>query len=452
MRSKLANGLVKGLYLTRACSLRREQFSSARIDVQSQLESANDFSSIVKLCLKRSHAFNHIQLSIAFNKIAKLFVPTHSTHRDSAIDSTILDGATESEANRANYPVWLVESMLRLSRRAKKINPLLGPAEISSIIHSYAKVLQRPSYELLACLSHRGVVTIQEFTPQSVSIVMWAFATLGLKPDPLFLVSMQNRAFEISHQFDSQNISNYFWAHATLSLSGDRSLTRLADEAERRILEFSFQESINLLWSFAKLKVRPSPQLLLGIQDNISNSVDSLDGQNISQFLWSAAKLDVFPGQKLMKEMSDRIQACLTSMSPQSVSNTFWAFSCFKEKFPPPLDLIRDLGNHTARNIDLFNPQSLCTVLQFHAKLVLNPSDHLLVSLSAQCVHMMPDFNSHDVSMLLWSFAKLRISPDAVLVSALISRAGEEMPSFKSQEVSNLVWSLAKMISRNWSR
>jgi hypothetical protein len=416
----------------------REKFGG-RGDLQRELESVEDFPSIVKICLKKSRAFNQIQLGIAFNKIARFFPADDDTSTSTPL---IHD---ESQNTRNIHPVWLAESISQLARRATKMSSFLGPHEIASILHSHAKVSICPNHELLASLSQRGCLTIKDFTPQGISLTLWAFATLGVRPDPRFLGMLQSRALQISSHFDPQNISNYIWAHATLSIKSNESVESLLKEAEKNFPAFSVQECINLFWSLAKLRLQPSKQLFLGMRECLLNSPESINPHCISQFMWSMAKLDAFPGIDLLDVMASRIKACTAQLSPQSVSNIFWAITFFKRNYELPEDIIRVLDLHALNTIDSYNPQCLCTVLHSHAKLMLRPSDALVSAMTGQGLRVMVDFQPHDISMLLWALAKLRITPNKDLVSGLMERTCEVAAEFKPQEVSSMLWSLAML-------
>ena len=76
---------------------------------------------------------------------------------------------------------------------------------------------------------------------------------------------------------------------------------------------------------------RPREADLLLLVPLLESKVDELDGQNLANVLWSYAKLDVKPRHDLFVRLSGVVERSAGAFNPQNVANTLWAYATLGE-------------------------------------------------------------------------------------------------------------------------
>jgi len=98
---------------------------------------------------------------------------------------------------------------------------------------------------------------------------------------------------------------------------------------ESKVEEFEARHISNIMWSFAKLKLRLEPDLWEALCGKAERSAGSFNPQDFANTLWSFATLGVSPSPSLLASLSNAAERSAGSFKAQEVANTLWSFETF---------------------------------------------------------------------------------------------------------------------------
>lgn len=244
--------------------------------------------------------------------------------------------------------------LLHTRLRALRANtlPPPTPADISNTLWCYANLSRAPSAALFAALVAQGwkllAKTGRDPEPQAESNTLWALAKLSTVDAALRLPKKRLEEFEALslnglHLYTSQaRWREELLALLCLSFLPLRRLLSGHSAGGDICVRFYFvvgvisspQELALVIWSFATMGHRPSPEWLRGFFHATQSKAAEHWPQGISMLVWSAACLGVPVPAGWLASLATRAQAVLHSFSAQALSNTAWGLATLAS--PPP--------------------------------------------------------------------------------------------------------------------
>ena len=132
----------------------------------------------------------------------------------------------------------------------------------------------------------------------------------------------------------------------------------------------------------------------------------------------------------------------LGAMNPQEIANTLWAFATLGRQ-PSEVLLVR-LTAQALTVLEDSNSQQIASTLWALATLGRQPNEALLVGLAARALTVLEDFNSQGIAITLWALATLGRQPSEALMVGLTARALAVL-DFTSQGTANTLWAFATL-------
>ena len=155
----------------------------------------------------------------------------------------------------------------------------------------------------------------------------------------------------------------------------ETDLAQIIALIESKIDELGSRELANILWSFAKLGLRPEPALWDALSEKAERSAGSFNSQNVANTLWAFATLGIPPSETLLAALSSAAERSAGSFNSQAVANTLWAFATLG--IPPSKTLLAALSSAAERSAGSFIPQELANTLWAMAVLHIEPPSSL---------------------------------------------------------------------------
>ncbi|BDA46187.1 probable RAP domain-containing protein, chloroplastic [Coccomyxa sp. Obi] len=166
------------------------------------------------------------------------------------------------------------------------------PQSVANFCWAFATLNVAPSNQCLTALAEHANHTLKQFSPQNISNTAWAVATLQFK----HLTLMTNVASEVtarlssaeSSAFSRQHLANLIWSFATLELDpGPAFLRAVANAMAERASNCNPQEISNTVWAYAKLRFYDA-----AVMDTFANEamrrIEEFSQQNLlcSEEIW----------------------------------------------------------------------------------------------------------------------------------------------------------------------
>jgi hypothetical protein len=177
---------------------------------------------------------------------------------------------------------------------------------------------------------NRSVTIVNELDPQSISTLVWALAALNMPSVDLLdgMGVITRRVISVSTEFKPLDLSDLMWGLAMLRLPAERELVKaLSDHAVKIIDCFHAQHLSRLMWAVATLKIEICIELAKAVSRRAVDTVRDFKPVHISQLMWAYAKLEYFPGNDLVGAMLKRADEDLDGFLRQNkISSDFlWA-------------------------------------------------------------------------------------------------------------------------------
>jgi ribonuclease HI len=229
----------------------------------------------------------------------------------------------------------------------------------------------------------------------------------------------------LSNSFNAQETLNLLWAYAKaadgIKVDG-QLLDAIAKKALLGIADYNPQDLSNTAWAFAKMN-HEAPLLFDAIARAAPVCISDFNPQNLSNMAWAFAKMN-HEAPLLFDAIARAAPECIADFNPQDLSNTAWAFATMNHKAPLLFDAIARAAPVRIRD---FSPQNLSNTAWAFA--TMNHKVPLLFDAIARAAPVcINNFNPQNLANAAWSFAVFSMEPDSFIpadshfAQALLSR------------------------------
>lgn len=279
---------------------------------------------------------------------------------------------------------------------------------------------------------------IQTFDARGLANAAWAFGKLKYTPSHALPSLIANEAKKRITEFSPQNLSNMLWSFVYMHHRDEELLAAIAKQVVEKVLLFKPQELSNAIWAFASLEYSTAP-LLSAISAQTLTMAKQFKEQELSNIIWALGKLH-FHDEQVYEALLTEIKAKLKHFLPQGVSNVAWALATVMHHDDEFLDLVVMQCSGDLSNFDVQALSNLAWALatlghsrsSFFSEVVYQALEH---------VHRLSPQN---LSNILWACATLGFNDPRVL-SAWAQQTLLKLHAFEAQGLSNSAWSFAKL-------
>ena len=260
--------------------------------------------------------------------------------------------------------------------------------------------------------------------------------------------SLCQRAIQVVSDFNAQNIANVAYGCAT-ALSkggggregmgmmkilepGDQLWRAMQLQAAGRISDFNAQGIANTVYACGRLKRGLVKPLWDALEDQSLKCISEFNPQNVANTLWGYATLGREPGDLMWDALASRALLLAGEMSPQNVANALWAYATLQEGVgrEASAELVRALEAEAARRIDRFSAQGISNVLWSLARMGLEMSQGLQLTISKHpCLPLrVGEMNAQNLANTVWALGVMGVEPGRGMMAEIerqvVARAG----------------------------
>eukprot|EP00928_Gymnodinium_smaydae_P014793 TRINITY_DN15437_c0_g1_i3.p1 TRINITY_DN15437_c0_g1~~TRINITY_DN15437_c0_g1_i3.p1 ORF type:complete len:652 (+),score=55.92 TRINITY_DN15437_c0_g1_i3:133-2088(+) len=202
----------------------------------------------------------------------------------------------------------LLESMLDIA--VPRLH-MMKPFEVSNFVWAYAK-LTAPAPDLFRVVGDRFLARSPgDFKPQCLATLAWAYASSGIQDAFIFSGVAEELAANV-HSMKTQEMSNTLWAFAKSSFVDVTFFDTIGTAAVSKKLvgKFKAQELSNSVWAFAKANIVHWP-FFREVEYAATERRFDMVPQNFANIMWSYAKLQVKPVSQMAPMF---LQICVSQL------------------------------------------------------------------------------------------------------------------------------------------
>ncbi|CAE8653895.1 unnamed protein product, partial [Polarella glacialis] len=348
---------------------------------------------------------------------------------------------------------WLLELSTVILDRPSSAQLLRDArsGDIARLGWSMARLGIESTSKMWMWLVEAAVVQMDSFSVADLSRLLWAYASMELRAPGLRLVKgTEQQVLRRRQELTPYALSNIGWSMARLMAqdTASRHLVEVisAGASEKSAL-FSSQDSANLAWAWATLRVQDGgSDCIRALCKEAAVKMGSFLPRQLSNLVWAVAKLST-PLQdegELLQRAASSARLRLSEFNSQALSNLAWAWGTLHaENCSPLLGPLTDEASK--RNFDLA-PQGLSNFAWSLAKAAFRGAPESLGKLAAEATLRVVEMEVQHLANLAWAFASLdeRSSEAVLLFDALAEESLERLDDFKPQELASLVWASAR--------
>ena len=296
-----------------------------------ECESVGD---VLNLALKHKHQLQYKQVPVVWTFLSRTMMKSRP-HQKKTNNQDIY------KVKRNQYEQQLLDIIhITLEQRRK-----MSPREVTTITLAMAKIVKR----------------IRNSPQKKRNAAQQAFSNIlfddNSKLNDSIFYELASHSNRILPQFEPRYLSNLAYAHALLEDDpafddGTKLLTNIANESIDRINEFNEQDTSNIVWAYATMKI-PNRALFEAVGGLVSNmpGLKKFKPQELSNIVWAFSTANVHhPG--LFRKIGDDIASMkdLKSFQPQDLSNIVWSYATANVQHP---SLFKKVGDDIVTVKDL---------------------------------------------------------------------------------------------------
>ncbi|EFJ43332.1 hypothetical protein VOLCADRAFT_121443 [Volvox carteri f. nagariensis] len=183
------------------------------------------------------------------------------------------------------------------------------------------------------------------------------------------------------------------------------------------------------VWSFAKHDVKPTPDLMDAVAQEIHSKLGQFRAQDLSNTLWAFAMLKYKPTEQWWQDFERQVFGALTDLTDRELANLLWAFAVLERR--------------PGQQSQLHQQPPQQQQQQAHLRgWVLDPL------LAHSCAGGFAGYSATSLHLLVWSLGKLHYTPPAAWLESFLPAAEAHFFRFTPTELANIIWALAKLGAR----
>ncbi|GLC55956.1 hypothetical protein PLESTB_001048800 [Pleodorina starrii] len=204
------------------------------------------------------------------------------------------------------------------------------------------------------------------------------------------------------------------------------------------------------VWCFAQHEVKPTPELMDAVAQEIHSKLAQFRAQDLSNTLWAFAMLKYEPTEKWWQDFERQVFGALTDLTDRQLANLLWGFAVL-ERRPPPLPSPQQQQTPSstgpAEAASTGSSAGSAAALDWLSEReerrgsgwVLDPL------LAHSCAGGFQGYSASSLHLLVWSLGKLHHLPPAAWMEAFLPAAEAQFFRFTPTELANILWALAKL-------
>lgn len=386
--------------------------------------------------------FNHIHISAAFSRMAKV----------------------RSYSDKRAWSSPVLVSLIDVTRKQLEDGPL-DARTCSSLFYSIATLhVYAPALKgILPLLVESVKFAAHDFDTQGLTNVIWGTAKLNTWDDGLrsMMSLLADVMVDTADSFEGRQLANIFWAGAVLRHQSPellQALPAMAEVAEDRMMELNAQGIANTLWAVATLKesVPCLQQLLPSLALAVLGTVQSFNAQNIANSIWAIARLkgnatDLYKAYPALLKAAERE---MPRMNHQGIANIMWAAATLRNDAPSVNEILPSLTARLAGVVRTMNKQDVANVIWSCGSLRLSSalSERILSMAVPRAQELLGTFTAQDVAMLCLGIGTCAIR-DTAFLKSLVAHVRDKVSTWDrkgtQQALPVLAWALAKLSARS---
>ncbi|CAE7285105.1 rlmN, partial [Symbiodinium microadriaticum] len=221
---------------------------------------------------------------------------------------------------------------------------------------------------------------------------------------------------------------------------GFRSLLRRTEELLAE--HFSAQCCANVIWSLAKLRVKPGKDFKVLLFKAAEQEISNFWPRNLANSLWAAARLRCRAsgiGAGFFHQAAGRLAVAAPKMTPVEISNSVWALAQIRvEGSADFLDAI----DASCGQLRRWKPQDISNTLWALAEFHYKPSREFMESLASTSHAKLEQFKADELAMSLRSFVRLQLGSDAALLPAAVRCIGDKAAELQPARLADAILAL----------
>ncbi|GIL62914.1 hypothetical protein Vafri_17101 [Volvox africanus] len=208
------------------------------------------------------------------------------------------------------------------------------------------------------------------------------------------------------------------------------------------------------VWCFAQHEVKPTPELMDVVAQEIHSKLGQFRAQDLSNTLWAFAMLKYEPTEKWWQDFERQVFGALTDLTDRQLANLLWAFAVL-ERRPAltqphnqvaPSEGAAAAAAAAAACSDTVGTGAPATFSMNSLSQRPSESGWVLDPLLAHsCAGGFAGYSASSLHLLVWSLGKLHYTPPAVWLETFLKATEAHFFRFTPTELANIIWALAKL-------
>ncbi|GFR46653.1 hypothetical protein Agub_g8264 [Astrephomene gubernaculifera] len=211
-----------------------------------------------------------------------------------------------------------------------------------------------------------------------------------------------------------------------------------AADVQEMLPNLTPKQLADAVWCFAQHEVKPTPELMHAVAQEIHSKLLQFRAQDLSNTLWAFAMLKYQPTEQWWRDFERQVYGNLTDLTDRQLANLLWGFAVLERRPAPEPSSAADAAAAAASGtVAECSPAS--PYCPDRPGWVLGPL------LARSCAGGFSGFSAGSLHLLVWSLGKLHHAPPAAWLGGFLAAAEAHFFRFTPTELANIVWALAKL-------
>ncbi|GFR46652.1 hypothetical protein Agub_g8263 [Astrephomene gubernaculifera] len=215
-----------------------------------------------------------------------------------------------------------------------------------------------------------------------------------------------------------------------------------AADVQEMLPNLTPKQLADAVWCFAQHEVKPTPELMHAVAQEIHSKLLQFRAQDLSNTLWAFAMLKYQPTEQWWRDFERQVYGNLPDLTDRQLANLLWGFAVLERRpapEPPAADAPQEGIAAAAASGTVAECSPASPSCSDRPGWVLGPL------LARSCAGGFSGFSAGSLHLLVWSLGKLHHAPPAVWLGGFLAAAEAHFFRFTPTELANIVWALAKL-------